>query len=674
MSLFFSSLQKIIFLTSVFIGTLNAQVFHFTQGWNLKGASIDIRDASRLNSTQCVNDIYLYKNQTWQKYSEGDFSSLSDGDGFWLHAQQDCEVEVKEQMTASELKSTIAEIDGTITFANTLTSTNPSVQIRSMQASITTAGTYKLTGQANNAQVFINAKDEDTVILVLENLSLTSDTNASIYVQNAKQVILNIAQNSYNTLQDTSALEYDKDAVIYSRDDLLISGTGVLNITAGAQKGIKANDSLAIASATLNITSQAHGIKVNNKIDIEATKLTIVAGGDGIQSSSDNNKSVIYIKSGEFDITAYGDAISSSHDLVIADGAFNLISGNANTDIDTTSAKGLKASDQIVLLNGTYNINSKDDSLHSNGLLTVSGGIYNIASDDDGMHADGTLLIHDGTIDIAKSYEGLEAYHVQILGGDITLVASDDGINGAGGNDGSSTWEWQTPPNDENRTFDGNFTRPNDFGNPPPFGTADNNQTPPDGAQMALGGGGDGSTIEIAGGRIWVNASGDGIDVNGDLVLHGGLVVVTGPDASMNGALDYDVSFTVNGGTLIATGAAGMAQNASSSLTQNSVLIGLGTATTESLHLQDANGVPLFAYNPGKSYQAIFITSPLLQTATQYDLQLGGVVSNYSDSFHEYYTNPVVSQGTLATSFTLTENISTAGATLGNGGGGRPGR
>ena len=56
-----------------------------------------------------------------------------------------------------------------------------------------------------------------------------------------------------------------------------------------------------------------------------------------------------------------------------------------------------------------------------------------MASGDDAFHADENLTVNAGTIHITKSYEGLEGLHVRIAGGEITLVASDDGLNAAGG-------------------------------------------------------------------------------------------------------------------------------------------------------------------------------------------------------------------------------------------------
>lgn len=84
----------------------------------------------------------------------------------------------------------------------------------------------------------------------------------------------------------------------------------------------------------------------------------------------------------------------------------------------------------------------------------------------------GTLRFPGGSIDILKSYEGIEGLSIDITGGELSVLASDDGMNAAGGNDGSG--------------FDG------------PGGGGD---------QFAVT---EGAYIHISGGKLHVNASGDG--------------------------------------------------------------------------------------------------------------------------------------------------------------------
>lgn len=147
------------------------------------------------------------------------------------------------------------------------------------------------------------------------------------------------------------------------------------------------------------------------------------------------------------------------------------------------SYKGLKATSYIYITGGTFNINSKDDCIHSNGTITISGGTHTLSSGDDGVYADTDLAISGSAtkLTINKSYEGIEATNVVITGGTISLVATDDRINAAGGNNSSST-----PGN--KRPGMGSFSSSN-------------------------------GSIKILGGTIYIKMSGDGIDANGTLSI-----------------------------------------------------------------------------------------------------------------------------------------------------------
>ena len=47
-----------------------------------------------------------------------------------------------------------------------------------------------------------------------------------------------------------------------------------------------------------------------------------------------------------------------------------------------------------MLISGvTFNLNTADDSLHSDGNLTITGGTFIISSGDDAVHADQYLIL-----------------------------------------------------------------------------------------------------------------------------------------------------------------------------------------------------------------------------------------------------------------------------------------
>ena len=113
--------------------------------------------------------------------------------------------------------------------------------------------------------------------------------------------------------------------------------------------------------------------------------------------------------------------------------------GSSNTAQAASSRyrqrKGTKAGTAIEISGGTFQLDTYDDAVHSNGTLYVTGGEFTISTGDDGFHSDGELTISDGTVQIDSSYEGIEGMQITISGGEITVKASDDGLNSAGGSD-----------------------------------------------------------------------------------------------------------------------------------------------------------------------------------------------------------------------------------------------
>ncbi|WP_199615789.1 carbohydrate-binding domain-containing protein [Paenibacillus alkalitolerans] len=68
------------------------------------------------------------------------------------------------------------------------------------------------------------------------------------------------------------------------------------------------------------------------------------------------------------------------------------------TETESESAKAVKAASDVIIRQGTFRIDSADDSIHSNGNITVTGGDFNITSGDDGIHADTSITIAGGTV------------------------------------------------------------------------------------------------------------------------------------------------------------------------------------------------------------------------------------------------------------------------------------
>ena len=466
---------------------------------------------------------------------------------------------------------------------------------------ITTGGTYSLSGTLTDGQVAVDTEDGEPVVLILNGVDLHNSTSAPINIMNAETVEIVLAEGTQNYLSDADEYVYanpeddEPNAALFSDDDLSISGTGSLTVEANYNDGIASKDSLVISDATITVNSIDDGIRGKDSLVISNANLTLTAGGDGLKSDEDEDASLgfINIESGQFIISAGGDAIQAETTVTIAAGTFNITTAGGSSAFisEDLSAKGIKAGVNVTINGGTYSIDSADDGVHSNDSIIINAGEFTIATGDDGMHADATLDVNAGIIDISSSYEGLESAIITINAGDIDIVSSDDGLNVAGGNDESG------------------------FGRRPGRGPGQSNF-----ASLSD------YLITINGGKITIDAGGDGIDANGSIEMNGGLVIVNGPTANMNSAIDYDGTFNISGGMLVGAGSSGMAQGPDQSSSQNSLLLNLTSPQQAStlVHIESAEGDTILTFAPTKAYQSIAFSSPDLLSGTSYTVYLGG--------------------------------------------------
>ena len=284
---------------------------------------------------------------------------------------------------------------------------------------------------------------------------------------------------------------------------------------------------------------------------------------------------------------------------------------STSSDTDTTSTKGIKSDGALYVNGGTFTINSADDSFHSNSDVTINDGTYTISSGDDGMHADSALLVNGGTITVTESYEGLEGLNITINDGNIDITASDDGMNAAGGNDqsgfggmGGDGFKGMQAPN-----------------------------SAPDAAQRSDSTSEDEMWMVINGGYVHVLAGGDGLDSNGDLTINGGEVYVDGPSDNGNSAIDYGEksSFYINGGTVVAVGSSGMAEDVSSDSKQQVAFVKLDSqADAGDVILKDADGNEIISYTAQKKYDCVIISTADLKAGQTYTLSASGSESEVS--------------------------------------------
>ena len=445
--------------------------------------------------------------------------------------------------TAATLIPTISVPDATDISepANTgdfsLTTTDGAVTQSGNIYTITKAGTYVAKGVLNG-QIKVLAGDSDKVELSLQGATITYDQDSPIKAMTADSFDVEAKDGTENLVKDLRAVKVNDDSsvgegAINAKVDMKLKGKGTLVVVGEYNNAVHTSDDLKVQNLTLKATGYNNALKGNDTVTISSgTIYAISKNGQGIKtknsdvSSKGNQRGTIKIDGGVIQVDSVYDGIDSSYDVIINQSADTVptqvtVKTGSNATYKTnydknSSAKAIKAENNITINNGAIVLAASDDAVHANygetlengstgqGNITINGGSLSIASGDDGIHADNTLTIAGGTVAITGAKEGLEANHIKISGGETHVYGTDDGVNAS----------------------------------------KKINQTP---------------TIEVSGGLLDVSVSNgdtDGIDSNGNFTQSGGVVISRGSPGTnasgMSTGLDCDGTASITGGTFIA--------------------------------------------------------------------------------------------------------------------------
>lgn len=364
-------------------------------------------------------------------------------------------------------------------------------------------------------------------------------------------------------------------AVEISGGTIRITGEGTYVLSGALENGMVIIDAPDTATVRLALNGANITSPTSAAIYVRAAGKTIVTTAAQTENRLSNGGEYVAIDDNNID-----SVIFSKDDLTL--------NGEGTLIIDAAAGHGAVCKDDLILGGGSFSINSSDDALHSNGDLTLSAGEFDIATGDDGVHADAAVTVSGGSIRISQSYEGIEGLTLDIAGGEISIVSSDDGLNAAGGNDESGMGGFGGRGRDRFSATEGAY-------------------------------------INISGGVLNIDASGDGIDSNGELTVSGGEIYVAGPTSGGDSALDYDGEAVISGGVLVATGSASMAQSFGAGSTQGVIMASVQSDSEDGVvALYDSEGNQLLSHQMNKRFSNVVISCPEIVEGGTYTLQTGG--------------------------------------------------
>ena len=490
------------------------------------------------------------------------------------------------------------------------------------------------------------------------------------------------------------------DGVVFADCDLSIGGGGTLTVNAGYDNGIVSKDDLKITGGMLVITSAGKGIEANDSIRVAGGVIFIDAQDDALNTDNDEDsgKGYIYIEDGTLNLASGDDGIHAATALLITGGSITVTESYEGLEADsiditggeisvTSSDDGLNASTSS---GGGSGMGSGGRSMGGGSMGGMNGGRSENADDassadrdssgtgDPGADASGNPDAAPAGLSFDEAAEETDIFFVSTAGeeeperssgtenesgrqpGDDEAEGSDFGGQAPGEN-GESFDPDENASDEDAPSGEDQPEMPSDGGSP--GGSEDTGASDESAAEDADGGGdgsasdgspegsGSGSTggfsmsstdayIRISGGTLYVNADGDGIDSNGSLYIEGGTIYVDGPVSSGDGAIDYgdgNVEAVISGGTIIAVGSSGMAENFTSA-TQYEAMVNFSSQISagSELTVTDADGNLILSYTPSKAYQSVVFSCPELAEG-EYTVAAGGesvtiTISDYINS------------------------------------------
>ncbi len=404
---------------------------------------------------------------------------------------------------------------------------------------------------------------------------------------------IGITQTGGVNLENVTASTYDPSYCTGIKGDTIVNVAGSeITITASGtgSKGISADGDLNITSGTVKVTNSGSGTTYTNSSNTK----------DAYSAACLTTDKNVTITNGTITCSASG----SGGKTLKADGTIT-IGDSSNSPTISLTTTGSK-----FLVSGTDYCHPK--AMVSDGAITINNGNITISSTDDAIHSEVSITINGGNVNIPTCVEGIESLTINMVGGYVGIVASDDGVNATAG------------------TVSG-------------------------GAESD-----DGSNFNMKGGvMVASSTNGDAVDSNGKFTMTGGTLATFGPANTMNENLDVNGTISITGGTFFgACSNSGMFESSVTASEYGAVLKSSSAVSTAGsyFHIQTAAGIDLGTFMTPRAAYYFHVFSPSMAKSTTYYVYTGGSYSGGntygSTSAGGYCTGGTYSGGTQKKTFT----------------------
>ena len=374
------------------------------------------------------------------------------------------------EIVKSAAENTAASLEADMENATTYVMTDEDNQVK-----ITESGTYVVTGSSSDGNITVK-KATTGVVLVLENLDLTSTTGATVSINKEAEVQVIISGSVTLTDGENPEDENSSDAEVADAFDgaalkikadsqVYVTGDGTLTINGSAKNGIKAGDNTSPVidgGVTINITAANDGINGNYDVTLLGGNFTINAGDDAIHADH-------ILTVGREDGTGPSIHVTGSEEGLEGT-VVNIFGGDitvkaSDDGINAANSDGLYADEMGYAVNmtgGKVTISAGSDGIDSNGDVNLIGGEAAITSANMGGEAgidyDGQLYISDDFIlNNNSGVAGPDGMPGQMNGpfgpGGETGMEQQGSFFGPGGNQGPMPGQMENGQNQQSGPF-----------------------------------------------------------------------------------------------------------------------------------------------------------------------------------------------------------------------------